>query len=77
MGILLSERFPVRGRRFSRYVDSSIYVSTSYLRWGGGGGGIYVCAAPTGMVWGHFGLESGTVFDGTTGACERQKKKIA
>ena len=28
-----------------------------------------------GMVWGHFGLESGTVFEGTTGACERQKKK--
>ena len=37
-------------------------------------GGIYVRAAPKGMVWGHFGLESGTVFEGTTGACERQKK---
>ena len=61
MGILLSELFPVRGRR--------------YLRWWWGG--IYVCAAPKGMVWGHFGLESGTVFEGTTGACERQKKKIA
>ena len=41
----------------------------------GGGGGIYVCAAPKGMVWGHFGLETGTVFERTTGACERQKKK--
>ena len=47
--------------------------STLYLRWGGGG--IYVCAAPKGMVWGHFGLETGTVFERTTGACERQKKK--
>lgn len=57
-----------------RFVDLRIYVVPKV---GGGGGGIYVCAAPTGMVWGHFGLESGTVFDGTTGACERQKKKIA
>ena len=27
------------------------------------------------MVCGQFGLELGIVFEGTTGACERQKKK--
>ena len=41
-----------------------------------GGGGAYRYVPPQ-KVWfcGQFGLESGIVFEGTTGACERQKKK--
>ena len=45
---------------------------------GGGGGGVFsliqakkVCAAPQGGVLCHFCLESGVVFEGTTGLYER------
>ena len=46
MGILLSERFPVRGRRFSRYVDLRIYVVPKV----GGWGGAYMYVPPQ-RVW--------------------------
>ena len=46
--------------------------------WEGGGGGMFalrqakkVCAAPQGGVLCHFCLESGVVFEGTTGLYER------
>ena len=51
--------------------------STSYPRWGGGGGGGAHMYVPPQRVWfwGHSGLESGMVFEGTTDACERKEKK--
>ena len=70
MGILLSERFQ-RGRRFSRYVD------LRRTQGGGRGGGRAHMYVPPQRVWfwGHSGLESGMVFEGTTEACERKEKK--
>ena len=69
MGILLSERFQVRGRASHA---TSIYVVPKV----GWGRGAYMYVPPQRVwFWGHSGLESGMVFEGTTGACERKEKK--
>ena len=52
--------------------DSGLYSGCGR---GGGGGGANMNLPPQ-RKWflGHFGLESGIVFEGTTGVCERKKK---
>ena len=64
-------------------MDSSVVFIRPVSGAEGGGEGVFfliqaikVCAAPQGRVLCRFCLESGVVFEGTTGLCERINRRF-